>query len=94
MYKDHFTKPFPNGESLKDVEKRIANFLNWLYDNYRGKRVALVAHKSPQLAIEVLLLGKTWEQALDTDWRNTKSWQPGWFYEIKSKVSVSEEPQP
>jgi len=42
-----------------------------------------VAHQAPQLALEVILKNKTWERAIAEDWRNTKSWQPGWKYEIK-----------
>jgi broad specificity phosphatase PhoE len=74
---------FPEGESYEDVKLRVADFLQFLKENYDGKSVAIVSHKAPQLALEVLLNGKTWEEALATDWRKTKSWQPGWDYEIK-----------
>jgi len=77
---DYLDKPFPNGESYKDVEKRIADFLNFLKKNYDGKHVAIVAHQAPQLALDVLLKGKTWKQAIDEDWRKKKAWQPGWKY--------------
>ncbi|MBN1779268.1 MAG: histidine phosphatase family protein [Candidatus Buchananbacteria bacterium] len=73
----------PGGESYEDVKSRIADFLNFLKQNYDGKHVAIVAHKAPQLAIEVLLNSKTWQQAFETDWRKTKSWQPGWEYILK-----------
>jgi broad specificity phosphatase PhoE len=82
-YKEHITLPFPNGESLEDVEKRIKKFLDFLKENYNNKHIAIVAHKAPQLALEVLLNNKTWEQAIDEDWRHTKSWQAGWEYIIK-----------
>ncbi len=82
IYKDHITNNFPNGESMKDVEKRISNFISFLKENYDNKHIALVAHKAPQLALEVLLNKKTWPEALLTDWRNTKSWKPGWEYII------------
>lgn len=74
---------FPNGESYKDVEKRIASFLEFLKKSYRGKHVAIVAHQGPQLALEVLVKGKTWEQAMEEDWRHTKAWQPGWEYVVE-----------
>ena len=74
------TNKFPNGESYQDVKVRISDFLEFLKKNYDGKSVALVAHKAPQLALDVLLKNKTWEQALREDWRKTKSWQPGWEY--------------
>jgi broad specificity phosphatase PhoE len=74
---------FPEGESYEDVKARIADFLEFLKTNYDGKSVAIVAHKAPQLSLDVLLKGKTWKQALAEDWRKTKAWQPGWKYELK-----------
>lgn len=75
-------KPFPGGESYEDVKVRIANFLEFLKQNYDGKHIAIVGHKAPQLSLDVLLKNKTWKEALATDWRKTKSWQPGWEYEL------------
>ena len=77
------TERFPNGESYKDVETRMADFIEFLKKNYDGKCIAIVAHKAPQLALDVLLKGKTWEQAFAEDWHKTKSWKPGWEYIIK-----------
>ncbi len=74
---------FPEGESYEDVKARVAGFLEFLKKNYDGKSVAIVSHKAPQLAFEVLLKGKTWKQALAEDWRKTKSWQSGWEYQIE-----------
>ena len=88
---DYIDKKYPNGESYKDVEIRIKEFLNYLYRKYKGKHVAIVAHQAPQLAIEVLLLKKTWEQIINEDWRKQKAWKPGWEYFIKEKL---EEPIP
>lgn len=81
-YEEHIDIKFPNGESLKDVEERVRDFCNYLLENYDGKTVALVAHKAPQLALEVITKNISWEEAIDKDWRKTKSWQPGWEYEI------------
>jgi alpha-ribazole phosphatase/probable phosphoglycerate mutase len=74
---------FPEGESYEDVKARISDFLEFLKQNYNGKSVAIVAHKAPQLALDVLLKNKTWEQAFAEDWRKTKSWQPGWQYNLE-----------
>ncbi|MBU0471269.1 MAG: signal recognition particle-docking protein FtsY [Nanoarchaeota archaeon] len=87
---DYIEEPFPKGESYREVEKRIAEFLNYIYKNYYGKHIAIIAHKAPQLAIEVLLLGKSWEQAIEDDWRPKKEWQPGWDYFMKEEVVVPE----
>lgn len=75
-------KPFPNGESYEDVKTRIANFLEFLKKNYEGKHIAIVAHKAPQLSLDVLIEGKNWKQALAEDWRKTHSWKPGWEYNL------------
>ena len=82
VYEDHIDIPFPNGESLKDVEKRIINFIEFIKENYSGKTIGIVAHRAPQLAFEVLTKNITWNEAIKNDWRNTKSWQPGWEYII------------
>lgn len=75
-------KPFPNGESYEDVKTRMADFIEFLKKNYGGKNVAIVAHKAPQLSLDVLIEGKTWQQALAEDWRKTHSWKPGWEYKL------------
>jgi len=75
-------RPFPNGESYEDVKGRIGDFLEFLKENYDGKHVAVVGHKAPQIALEVLTKGKTWKQALAEDWRKTKAWKPGWEYSV------------
>lgn len=62
--------PYPGGESYKDVERRMADFIEMLRHDYAGKHVAIVAHEAPQLVLEVLLNGKTWQQAIDENWRD------------------------
>lgn len=76
-------KPMPGGESYEDVKRRVSSFLNDLKQDYDGKHVAIVAHKAPQLALDVLTKGMTWDEAFKNDWRKTKSWQPGWEYMIE-----------
>ena len=65
------------------MKARMADFLVMLKKNYDGKQVAIVAHKAPQLALDVLLGGKTWEEAFAEDWRKKKAWQPGWEYIVE-----------
>lgn len=77
---EYVEKPFPNGESYVDVENRIRDFLSSLKKDWDGKSIAIVAHQAPQFALEVLLKGKPWSQAIYEDWRKTKSWRPGWEY--------------
>lgn len=82
-YEEHVYEPFPNGESLKDVEKRMREFIAFLKTNYAGKTIGIVAHRAPQLALEVITKGITWEEANANDWRKSGDWQPGWEYIIK-----------
>lgn len=83
MQEKNIQNRFPNGESYEDVKLRINNFLQYLKKNYDGKKVAVVSSKAPQLALEVLLKGKTWKAAFEEDWRKKKAWQPGWDYFLK-----------
>ncbi|OGH89011.1 MAG: hypothetical protein A2537_01210 [Candidatus Magasanikbacteria bacterium RIFOXYD2_FULL_36_9] len=76
----YINNPFPNGESYKDVEKRMVDFLKDISQKYDSKHIAIVAHQAPQLALDVLLGGKTWERAMSENWRHTKDWKPGWNY--------------
>jgi len=82
MQEKMINKKFQGGESYEDVKIRIADFLNFLKKNYNGKSVGIVAHKAPQLALDVLIKHKSWEQAFAEDWRKTKAWKPGWEYII------------
>lgn len=80
---DYIDTPFPNGESYRDVEARMQSFCDYLRREYDGKHIAIVAHQAPQLALEVILGGKSWNQAIAEDWRRTGQWQPGWTYIIR-----------
>lgn len=75
-------RPFPNGESYKDVEKRMKTFCKRLLGGYNNKNVAIVAHRGPQLALDVIIKGKSWKEAIAEDWRHRKAWQPGWNYKL------------
>ncbi len=80
LQEKYIYKAFPRGESYEDVQKRIMDFLNFIKKNYEGKHLALVAHKAPQLVLEVLINKKSWEWVFKEDWRKKKAWQPGWDY--------------
>ena len=83
VYEEHINNPFPNGESLVDVENRIRDFIIYLKENYSSKTIAIVAHRAPQLALEVITKNITWEEAIENDWRKTGEWKPGWEYIIE-----------
>lgn len=84
IYEEHIEEPFIEGESLKDVEERIRSFVEFIKKEYPGKTIGILAHRAPQLALDVILNNMTWEEAIKNDWRKTGDWQPGWEYIIKN----------
>ena len=82
MMRDCVLAPYPGGEGLTDVERRIRSFLDNLLPQFDEKGVALVSHKAPQLALEVIIGGKTWLAAIAQDWRlkQPPAWELGWEY--------------
>ena len=82
MQEKSINTPMPNGESYEDVKARVNDFLNSIREDFDGRHIAIVAHKAPQLALDVLLKGMTWDEAFANDWRKKKAWQPGWEYEL------------
>ena len=96
LQEKYLAEQFPEGESYEDVKTRVADFIEFLRQNYDGnprtqraeqsshdgKHVAIVSHKAPQLALDVLLRGKTWEHAFAEDWRKKWAWQAGWEYTL------------
>lgn len=43
-YEDPFKIPFPEGESLNDLKKRVLKFLQGILKSYRGENILLVGH--------------------------------------------------
>lgn len=77
---DFIETPYPGGESYLDVERRIRSFLHDEQNLFDGKHIAIVSHQAPQLALDVILRGMTWNEAIDSDWRKRGDWQAGWEY--------------
>ena len=46
----YINKPFPNGESLKDVEKRVKEFLEDIKD-LKGKNILIVSHSGVNMFV-------------------------------------------
>lgn len=61
----------------------MEKLLEELKTKYDNKHIAFVAHRAPQLALEVITKDISWKQAIKDDWRQRKAWQPGWEYTIK-----------
>lgn len=57
-------KPFPEGESLRDVADRVQEFLHDLALDWDGKRVVVVGHSATKLALDHLLGGLSLEDTV------------------------------
>lgn len=84
----YIDSPYPNGESYKVVGQRVRSLLDELIRTRDGQHIAFMSHHAPQLSLEVLLKGKTWQEAIDSDWRHDKRWQAGWEYTIPDDWTV------
>ena len=82
LQEENIIHTFPNWESYENVKERINQFLDMVKKKYNNKHIAIVAHKAPQLALDVLIKTMTREEAFMNDWRKKKAWQPGWNYTI------------
>lgn len=84
-FKSDMTKfiatPYPNGESYLDTEKRIRSFLDEIKKELGDDAfIAIIGHEATQLALEVIINKKSWNQAISENWRKNQAWQPGWAY--------------
>lgn len=82
LQEQNITTRFPDGESYEDVKARIEEFITSIKTTYDGKHIAIVAHKAPQIILDMLANRKTRAQWFADDWRKTKSRQPGRDYII------------
>ncbi len=80
LIKNYIENPFPGGESFKDVEKRMRDFLTDVSREFLGKKIAIVGHQGTQLALEVITKKISWQEAIKKDWRNGGAFQYGWNY--------------
>lgn len=71
--------PFPNGESYEQAAERIKGFLNYLLENYDGKKAMIVGHRATQYGLEHLIKSIPLREAVTAPWQ----WQAGWTYYLE-----------
>ena len=81
-YMEHINTPFMQGESLKQVETRVKEFILELKENYNKKKIAIVGGDSLRLAIEVICNKKTWVKAIEDNLKNTVDSKVGCEYKL------------
>ncbi|MFC0624758.1 histidine phosphatase family protein [Kribbella deserti] len=79
--RQYVDRPFPNGESYRDVVERTRLFLADLQPEYGDARVLLVAHSANRWALQCLLAGAVLEDLVDAPF----AWQPGWEFDLPAE---------
>jgi broad specificity phosphatase PhoE len=74
----HVDKPFPGGESYRDVVERTRSFLGDLPEELDGSRIVVIAHSANRWALEHLLEGKALAELVAAPFE----WQEGWLYRL------------
>ena len=74
----HVDKPFPAGESYRDVVERTRSFLGDLPEELDGSRIVVIAHSANRWALEHLLEGKALAELVAAPFE----WQEGWLYRL------------
>ena len=72
----HVETPYPGGQSYRDVERQMREFLRDLDAGWRGARVAVVGHSANRLALDSLLGGADLAALVDAPFH----WREGWTY--------------
>lgn len=70
--------PFPNGESYEQTSARMKEFIDFLKENYKDKKVMIIGHRATQYGLDYWIKNVPLEQLVTTKF----VWQPGWEYEI------------
>ena len=72
----HVDKPWPDGESYRQVVDRTRAFINSLRADRDGTRILVVAHSANKHALDHLLLGADLARLVAAG----MTWRPGWEY--------------
>ena len=79
----HLHRPWPGGESYRDVVERTQTLLEDLLAHHDGQRVLIVAHSANRLALDHLLLKHDLAALVAAPF----DWQPGWEYVLDGSGS-------
>ncbi|HYN92706.1 MAG TPA: histidine phosphatase family protein [Pilimelia sp.] len=76
--RERIERPFPRGESYRQVVDRTRSFLRDLSGRFDGTTVVVIAHTANRWALDHLLCGRAMADLVDAPF----DWQEGWFYEL------------
>ncbi|HLI06534.1 MAG TPA: histidine phosphatase family protein [Ktedonobacteraceae bacterium] len=78
------TEPFPRGESLLMVVRRVGDFLRDALRAYDGKTIVVIGHRATRYALEYWCGDASLEEIVATPWQ----WReiPIWRYELDAQA--------
>jgi broad specificity phosphatase PhoE len=76
----HIDRPFPGGQSYRQVIDATRDLLHDLASGFDGQRVVLIAHTANLWALQVLFAGARIEELVAAPF----AWQPGWDFTVSS----------
>jgi broad specificity phosphatase PhoE len=79
--KSRISRPFPGGESYRDVVARMARFLDDLFLRWDDKRLGVIGHAATRWAIQHLVDGERLEDVVGAPFE----WQEGWEYAVNRR---------
>jgi len=74
----HIDVPYPGGESIRDVVRRMNDFLSDLSEAWQGARLLLIGHAATRWALDHLLGGIPLRDAVEAPFE----WREGWEYRL------------
>ena len=82
----HIDEPYPGGESWREAEERMRDFLADVAEELDGKRILVIAHGAQRYALEYLLRGRSLEAVVTAPF----DWQEGWEYEVTTPLRFAD----
>jgi broad specificity phosphatase PhoE len=74
----HIDRPWPDGQSYRQVVAQVDDFLQDLSAGWDGRTVVVIGHSATKWALDCLLDGATLEELVDAPF----GWQEGWRYQL------------
>jgi broad specificity phosphatase PhoE len=85
----HIDRPWPAGQSYRQVVTQVGGFLRDLAADWDGRTVVVIGHSATKWALDCLLDGKTLDDLVDAPFQ----WQEGWRYLLERRVGAPPYPE-
>ncbi len=77
----HIDRPYPGGQSYREVVGEMRAFLRDLLAIWDGKKVVMISHSANKWALDHLLRGAPLAELIEAPF----GWQEGWHYSIPAR---------